>query len=128
MRKIITWLIAGGTAIVATVGLMAAPSSASANGVDPETLGNRWSCQDVVHAVHCVPPGVAGKIGTTPAFPTLVFDNQDSAFLGTEFNIRGDLFREGRPCPTDTGEYTYLPDIHPMLPDYYACHRFLSGL
>jgi hypothetical protein len=84
--------------------------------------------------VHCIPPGVAGKIGTTPALPVLVFDTRDpqdpnAPLLGTEFNIRGDLFREGRPCPTDppSGEYTYLPDLGP-LPDYYACHRFDSPL
>jgi hypothetical protein len=135
MRKIITALISGGTAVVAAVTLTAAPSSAS-EGVNPKTLSDAgWSCQDVVHAVHCVPPGVAGKIGTTPAFPVLVFDTRDPAdpnapLLGTEFNIRGDLFPpEGRPCPTDppSGEYTYLPDIGVPI-DYYACHRFDSPL
>ena len=134
MRKIITALIGGGTAVVAAVTLTAAPSSAS-EGVNPKTLSDAgWSCQDVVHAVHCVPPGVAGKIGTTPAFPVLVFDTRDPAdpnapLLGTEFNIRGDLF-QGQPCPTDpqSQKYTYLPDLSPLLPDYYACHRFDSPL
>jgi hypothetical protein len=134
MRKIITWLLAGGTAVVATVGLMTAPSSASESGVNPKRLSDAgWACLDVVHAVHCIPPGVAGKIGTTPALPVLVFDTRDpqdpnAPLLGTEFNIRSDLFHD-QPCPTDppSQEYTYLPDIGVPL-DYYACHRFDSPL
>jgi hypothetical protein len=135
MRKIITALIGGATAAVAVVTLMAAPSSAVENGVDLTLLSDRgWLCLNVVHAVHCVAPGVVEKIGTTPAFTALVFDTMDpqdsnAALLGTEFNIRADLFRLGRPCPTDPtpsgdpGQYTYLPDLG--LPfNYYACHRF----
>jgi hypothetical protein len=141
MRKAITWLIGGSTAAAAAVSLMAAPSLASASGVNPGTLGqHRWSCVDVEHAVHCIPPGVAPKVfsGQAEAFAVLVFDthdpqDDDATLLGTEFNIRSDLFREGRPCPTDPstsgepGHYTYLPDIGVPL-DYYACHRFDSPL
>jgi hypothetical protein len=135
MRKIITALISGGAAVVAAVALTAAPSSASERGVNPKTLSDAgWACQYLVHAVHCIPPGVAGKIGTTPALPVLVFDTTDpqdpnAPLLGTEFNIRGDLF-QGQPCPTDapSQKYTYLPDLSPLLPDYYACHRFDSPL
>jgi hypothetical protein len=115
MRKIITALIGGGTAVVSAVTLTAAPSSAS-EGVNPKTLSDAgWSCQDVVHAVHCDT--------RDPADP-------NAPLLGTEFNIRGDLFPpEGRPCPTDppSGEYTYLPNIGVPI-DYYACHRFDSPL
>ena len=141
MRKPITWLIGGSTAVAASVSLMAAPSFASASGVNPGTLGQHgWSCADVVHAVHCIPPGLGAKAfgGQAEAFTVLVFDtrdpkDQDAALLGTEFNIRGDLFRAGRPCPTDptssgeAGHYTYLPDIGVPL-DYYGCHRFDSEL
>ena len=141
MRKTLTWLIGGSTAVAATVSLLAAPSLASAGGVNPDTLARQgWSCADVVHAVHCIPPGVAAKVfsGQAEAFTVLVFDTRDpkdgdAALLGTEFNIRADLFRAGRPCPTDPtpsgepGHYTYLPDIGVPL-DYYGCHRFDSPL
>jgi len=123
------------TAAAAAVSLMAAPSLASASGLNPAALGRQgWSCLDAVHAVHCIPPGVAPKVfsGNAEAFTVLVFDTRnpqdgDAALLGTEFNIRADLFRAGRPCPTDGGEYTYLPDIGVPL-DYYGCHRFDSPL
>jgi hypothetical protein len=135
MRKPITWLMGASTAAAATVSLMATPTPASAGGVNPATLGRQgWSCADVVHAVHCVPPGVTAKVfsGQAEAFTVLVFDTRDpqdddAALLGTETNIRADLFRAGRPCPTDGGTYTYLPDIGVPL-DYYGCHRFDSPL
>jgi hypothetical protein len=141
MRKAITWLLGGSTALAAAGSLMAAPSPASAGGVSPDTLGRHgWTCVDVVHAVHCIPPGLGPKVfsGQAEAFAVLVFatrnpTDEDAALLGTEFNIRSDLFREGRPCPTDSstsgepGHYTYLPDIGVPL-DYYACHRFDSPL
>ena len=141
MRKALTWLIGAGAASATAVALLTAPSSASGTGVNPGRLAGRgWTCLDVVHAVHCVPPGVAAKVfsGQAEAFTALVFDTRDpgdpdAVLLGTEFNIRGDLFRPGRPCPTDPtpsgapGHYTYLPDIGVPL-DYYACHRFDSPL
>jgi hypothetical protein len=144
MRKIITWLIAGGTAVVATLGLMAAPSSASPGGLSPGALSEKgWGCIDAVHAVHCAPPGVAAKIPTTPVplsefpptIPVLVFDttdpqDTDAPFLGTEFNIRADLFHE-QPCPTDpeSRQYTFLPGPPTFFPlPYFACHRFNSPL
>jgi hypothetical protein len=141
MRKAISWLIGGSTAVAAAVSLLAAPTPASAGGVNPDTLGGQgWTCLDVVHAVHCIPPGLGAKVftGQAAAFSVLVFDTRDpkdpdAALLGTEFNIRADLFRAGRPCPTDStpsgepGHYTYLPDIGVPL-DYYACHRFDSPL
>ncbi len=136
MRKIITWLIGGSAAVVAAVILMATPSSASASGLSPGALGDQgWLCVDAVHAVHCIPPGLKANVFNqqAEAFTALVFDTRDPAdrdapFLGTEFNIRADLFH-GQPCPTDppTGQYTYLPDINVPI-DYYACHRFDSPL
>jgi hypothetical protein len=141
MRKIITALIGGGTAVVATLTLTAAPLSASPGSPNPDTLiDHGWRCDDVVHAVHCIPPALVAKVFSDPpqpppAFFVLVFDNQTSAFLGTEFNIRADLFH-GQPCPTDPtptgepGQYTYLPDLGfpAAIFPYYACHRFDSPL
>lgn len=133
LRKIITALIGGGTAVLATLTLTAAPLSASPGGPDPVALGDHgWGCIDAVHAVHCAPPGIAPKIGTAPAIPVLVFDTRNpptsGPFLGTEFNIAPAQFH-GQPCPTDppSQQYTFLPDIGFPLP-YYACHRFDSPL
>ena len=142
LRKLITALIGGGTAVLATLTLTAAPLSASPGGLNPGALSEHgWGCIDAVHAVHCAPPGVAAKIPTTsvplsefpPTIPVLVFDTRDpldtdAPFLGTEFNVRADLFN-GQPCPTDppSFQYTFLPDIGFPLP-YFACHRFDSPL
>ena len=135
MRTVTNWLIATSSAAAAAVTLLAGPSAASATGVNPVALGRQgWTCLDAVHAVHCIPPGVAPKVfsGEAEAFTVLVFDTRDpqdseATLLGTEFNIRSDLFRPGRPCPTDGGQYTYLPDIGVPL-DYYGCHRLDSPL
>jgi hypothetical protein len=144
MRKVITALIGGGTAVLATLTLTAAPLSASPPGLNPGALSEHgWLCIFAVHAVHCAPPGVAGKIPTTevplsefpPTIPVLVFDttnpqDTDAPFLGTEFNIRADLFH-GQPCPTDPPnfQYTFLPGPPTNFPlPYFACHRFDSPL
>ncbi len=110
----------------------------AANGVSPATLhAADWDCLYVVHAVHCLAPGVLPSVtsGTVETFSVLVFDTMDPAsddapFLGSEFNIRADLF-QGQPCPTDppSREYTYLgPGGLDLGLDYYACHRFDSPL
>jgi hypothetical protein len=56
----------------------------------------------------------------------LVFDESGTTFLGTEFNMREDIWQKGQPpCPTeDTGEYTNLFPIFGL--PYRACHRFDS--
>jgi hypothetical protein len=55
----------------------------------------------------------------------LVFDSSGETYLGTELNVRGDIFN-GQPCPTDppTYEYTHLLPVFGI--DYWACHRFES--
>ncbi|MGI8797193.1 MAG: hypothetical protein ACR2IR_11535 [Acidimicrobiia bacterium] len=108
----------------------------AANGVSPAALDAvGWDCLYVVHAVHCAGPGVLASVtsGDAETFTVLVFDTTDPAstdapFLGTEFNIRADLF-QGQPCPTDppSRQYTYLPDIGVPF-EYYGCHRFDSPL
>jgi hypothetical protein len=69
----------------------------------------------------------------TPAFATLVFDTNDpgatdAAFLGTEQNLRVDIYERSRPpCPQDPDgqEWTDLRPTPLQLP-YYACHHFDS--
>jgi hypothetical protein len=94
-----------------------------------------WDCLFVVHAVHCLRPGglEAATAGSVTSFTALVFDTRDpdarsAPLLGTEFNIRSDVFND-QPCPTDppSRQYTYLPDIGVPI-EYFACHRFDSPL
>jgi hypothetical protein len=121
----------------ADVGTDAGVNPWAANGVSPARLqAAGWDCIYAVHAVHCAAAGVLEDVSTGAAetFTVLVFDTTDpgsadaSSFLGTEFNIRADLFH-GQPCPSDppTREYTYLPDIGVPF-EYYGCHRFDSPL
>jgi hypothetical protein len=123
---------------VADVVTDAAANPWAVNGVSPAALhAARWDCLYAVHAVHCLPPGAldGAVAGTTEAATALVFETHDPAaenapFLGTELNIRADLFH-GQPCPTDppSRQYTYLgPGGLDLGLDYYACHRFDSPL
>jgi len=117
-------------------GTDAAVNPWAVNGVSPAALhAAGWDCLDVVHAVHCAGPGVLESVtsGTAETFTVLVFETRDpvsadAPFLGTEFNIRADLF-QGQPCPTDppSRQYTYLPDLGVPF-EYYGCHRFDSDL
>lgn len=89
-----------------------------------------WVCiapLPVTDEYHCARPGGFARLfsGEAKTMTLLVFDADGEEFLGTEFNIRGDIF-QGQPCPTDppTYEYTYLGPIFGL--DYWACHRFDS--
>jgi hypothetical protein len=89
-----------------------------------------WTCiapLPVTDEQHCARPGGLARLfsGEARTMTLLVFNASGKEFLGTEFNIRGDIFH-GQPCPTDppTYEYTYLGPIFGL--DYWACHRFDS--
>jgi hypothetical protein len=89
-----------------------------------------WVCiapLPVADEQHCFRPrGFERFLGEKArAVTALVFDPSGQEFLGTEINVRGDIFH-GQPCPTDppTYEYTYLGPIFGL--DYWACHRFDS--
>jgi hypothetical protein len=89
-----------------------------------------WVCiapLPVTDELHCIKPRSLEQMfsGEAKATTFLVFDSSGEEYLGTEHNIRGDLFH-GQPCPTDppTYEYTYLGPIFGI--DYWACHRFDS--
>ena len=136
MRKIIAALLGGASAVVAAVTLAAAPSSASDGGVNATQLSEHgWTCLWLVHATHCFPPGIhVSPTDLPPSIPVLVFGaprtnplDPNAPFLGTEHNIRFDLFA-GQPCPTDPPDfqYTFLPSISRFLPPYWACHRFAA--
>jgi len=116
-------------AVVAATALVA--SAAPAGAVTQQQLEKAgWFClipEPVTAEPHCVKPRTFAQAlsGQAETFTMLVFDETGQEFLGTEFNIRGDLFH-GQPCPTDppTYEYTWLYPVFGI--DYWACHRFNS--
>ena len=129
--------------ISALLGLMAlastAPAASGASGVSPYQLGvvAGWTClvPPPHPVVHCIPPGTS--LGG-PSFTTLVFDTTDptaheAPLLGTELNIRADIYQHsarvpGPPCPQDPEGREYT-DLMPLLQiPYFACHHFNSPL
>jgi hypothetical protein len=113
------------------VALASLAVAASASAVTSTQLQRaHWGCVSplpVTDEVHCAPPGGLQGLftGSAETVPMLVFDDSGQTFLGTEINIRGDIFH-GQPCPADppTHQYTYLFPVFGI--DYYACHHFDS--
>jgi hypothetical protein len=104
-------------------------TGASAQGLSADTLNeDTWDCVDFgVLGNHCGPEGWLDSLltGEAEAVTLLVFSSTDGHFLGTELNIRADLY-QGQPCPTDpspSGQYT---DISQLGVPYFACHRYDS--
>ena len=125
MRRItiITTALAAGLASLAIAGPASAVTTSAL-----EKAG--WNCiapLPVTDELHCARPGGLPALltGQTRALTMLVFDSSGTQLLGTEHNVRGDVFN-GQPCPTDppTYKYTYLGPIFGI--DYWACHRFNS--
>src|SRR5688572_21777262 len=105
----------------------AAPASA-VTSAQLEQAG--WNCIAPIpfaDELHCARPGGLASLlgGEAPAVDMLVFDSSGQELLGTEHNVRGDVFR-GQRCPTDppTYEYTHLLPIFGI--DYWACPRVLG--
>lgn len=123
---VVTGLLAAALAALA----LAAPD-APAKGVTQSKLEKAgWDCivpLPVTDEPHCARPRGLERFlsGRAKTMKLLVFDPSGKKFLGTEFNVRGDIFH-GQPCPTDppTYEYTYLGPVFGL--DYWACHRFDS--
>lgn len=121
-----------GLLAVAAMAVSAAPASAA---TQPQLEKAGWTCVPglpLTEEQHCFGPQGFDRFisGEAKVVKALVFDPSGQEFLGTEINVRGDVFH-GQPCPTDppTYEYTYLRPI--FLPfgldlDYWACHRFDS--
>lgn len=115
-------------ALLATVALTASASSAGAVTQSKlEAAG--WTCiapLPVTEEPHCVRPGGLERLlsGEARTMSFLVFD-LDGNFLGTEFNLRGDLYH-GQPCRTDPPTYAYTHLLPVFGIDYWACHRFNS--
>lgn len=120
-----------GLLAVALTGVALAATASPAGAVTQSKLEKAgWTCVaplPVTDEQHCARPGGLARLfsGQAKTMTLLVFDASGKEFLGTEFNIRGDLFH-GQPCPTDppSYEYTYLGPIFGL--DYWACHRFDS--
>jgi hypothetical protein len=129
MRRI---TIVPGMLVSALAGLVLAASAAPAAAVTQSKLeAAGWTCIQplpVTDEPHCIRPHRLALMFSGEARTTtfLVFD-LGGRFLGTEVNLRGDIYRKGEPpCPTDppTFEYTHLLPVFGI--DYYACHRFDS--
>jgi hypothetical protein len=110
--------------------LAASGSVAPAGAVTQSQLKHGWSCITVpglTDQQHCARTLDLERFvkGEAKTMKMLVFDSSGETFLGTELNVRDDVFHD-QPCPTDsTGEYTHLTDLG--LPfNYWACHRFDS--
>ena len=114
--------------LAATALAVSAAPAGAATAQQLEKAG--WICiapEPLTAQLHCVKPRafVRALSGEAATFSMRVFDETGQEFLGTEFNIRGDLY-SGQPCPTDEPdhEYTWLLPLFGL--DYYACHRFDS--
>jgi len=124
--------------IAALLGAVAsvAATTTPAAGVSPAQLAQAgWTCflpPPFNPNVHCAPPGqLEGVVsGTARAATFLVFSTADvtsenSAFVGAEMLVRGELFL-GQLCPTDPPSYQYSW-LYPRFGwDYYICHTFDS--
>lgn len=121
-------------ALLTAIAGFAAP--AAAGGLSPAQLARAgWDCilpPPFNPNVHCAPPGSLAKILSGEAevvlwlaFATDDLDATDAALLGTERQIRADLFR-GQPCPTDPPSFEWSW-LYPRFGwDYYICHTFDS--
>ena len=127
-KTTITALLA--TSLVA-LALAASGSVAPAGAVTPSQLREHgWTCitaEPVTDQLHCARSrGLARMFsGEAKTLKMLVFDSSGETFLGTEMNVRGDIFH-GQPCPTDPPTYKYTHLLGTFGLDYYACHRFDS--
>ena len=139
MRRKATITALLSTSLVA-LALAVSGSVAPAGAVTPSQLGEHgWSCirpsqivPGTTDQLHCARSRGLARFLSEEAktLKMLVFDSSGETFLGTEMNVRGDIFHD-RPCPTDpsqtdppTYEYTHLLGTFGL--DYYACHRFDS--
>jgi hypothetical protein len=120
---LLTGLLAAGLASLA----VAVPASA----VTTAQLTKRdWDCvpvPELTDELHCARPGGLARMlsGQARTLPMLVFDESGQTFLGTEINVRDDVFHH-QPCPKDPPTYKYT-HLQPILGiDYWACHHFNS--
>ena len=119
------------SASLVALALGASGSVAPAGAVTPSHLEKHgWTCitaEPVTNQLHCAKSRGLERMfsGEARTLKMLVFDSSGETFLGTEMNVRGDIFAR-QPCPTDppTYEYTHLLGTFGL--DYYACHRFDS--
>jgi hypothetical protein len=123
---LLTGLLAAGLASLA----VAVPASAVTTA---QLERAHWDCvpaPPVTDELHCARPGGLDRMfsGQARTLPMLVFDESGKTFLGTEINVRGDIFNH-QPCPKDppSYRYTHLDFLEDLLGiDYWACHHFDS--
>ena len=112
--------------------VLATAGPASSQGVTPAQLTEAgWTCIQprlFPTLLLCFPPGVglpplpgtAGFADRLPSYELLVFDLATGAFLGTQHDLRPDIYEHGQPpCPqAPTGQYIYNPRN-----DLWFCNR-----
>jgi hypothetical protein len=119
------------SASLVALALGASGSVAPAGAVTPSQLQEHgWTCitaVPVTDQLHCARSRGLERMFSHEAktLKMLVFDSSGQTFLGTEMNVRGDIFH-GQPCPTDPPSYKYTHLLPVFGLDYYACHRFAS--
>ncbi len=117
MRR--TTIITGLLAAALTSLAVAVPASAVTTS---QLERARWECiaaLPVTDELHCARRGGLARLfgGEARAMPMLVFDASGETFLGTEINVRGDVFH-GQPCPKDPPTlrvHVPRPDLRPRL-------------
>ena len=114
--------------VAAGLAIPAAPAGAVTAG---QLQNAHWDCvpaPPITDELHCAPPGGLARMfaGEARTMTMRVFSADGTTFLGTELNVRDDIFNN-QPCPTDPPffRYVYLGDAFPGL-DYWACHHFDS--
>ncbi len=124
-------IIPGLLAVVLAAVALAASASPAGAVTQSQLEKAGWTCivpLPVTDEPHCIRTAdLVGMIGGQAETTTFLVFDLDGKFVGTEFNLRGDIYRKGEPpCPTDppTHEYTHLFPVFGF--DYYACHRFDS--
>ena len=107
--------------VLAAVGALASPASASVNREQLQASG--WTCGLHPFAAprwaRCFPPGLGlpfpGNPDLRPSYNFLQFELSSGAFVGTGHLIDGDIYR-GQPCGSGGEPYTFLPLIR-----FYEC-------
>jgi hypothetical protein len=124
--------IVAAVAAVAVVGTLAAAGPASAAGVTPAQLtAAGWTCIQPLRfpeLLLCTPPGVGlpplpgtpGFADRAPSYELLVFGFATGAYLGTQLDLRPDIYQQGQPpCPHQPGgQFIYNPRN-----DLWFCNR-----
>ena len=119
------------TAALGAAGATARTAKAEGSVTPSQLLAAGWTCIQPLRfptQLLCFPPGeglpplpgTPGFADRAPSYELLVFDYATGAFLGTQHDLRPDIYERGTPpCPQQPGgEYLYNPRN-----DLWFCNR-----